>query len=155
MGLWSRLGTFATKIWDWARSQASPVTSAAEMAGLADVTVEPAELWREYRKAIRLEGTAESIAGTDPHGYIARGLYTESDIPWNRPYAYEVTISGRDLSTGRFTRTGRWITTSKELTPAEIMDEAIASFGRGGGSEQIDVSHISVTGAQYRAGEAF
>jgi len=155
MGLWSRLGTFATKIWDWARSQVSPVSSAQQVADLAEVDVEPQELWREYRKAIRLEGTAESIAGTDPGSYISHSLYTEADIPWNRPYAYEVTISGRDLATGRFTRTGRWITTSREATPAEIIDEAVSSFGRGGGSEQIDITHISVTGAQYRAGEAF
>jgi hypothetical protein len=155
MGLFDRLGSYARKIWDWAKGRIEPIASALGIAREAEVETEPVELWREYRKVIRLEDVSATIAGLDFEQYIPRGLYTESEIPWNRPFAYEVTISGRDLATGRFARTARMMTFSRELSIGEIMEEATSRFGATGAYPQMDVTHLSVTGAQVRAGDVF
>jgi len=152
-GIFSALGSFATKIWQSIRSVSQPIRTALGLAQQAGVDVETPALWREYRKAIRLEGKAEGIAGLDPSAYIPVDLWTESDIPWNRPYAYEVTMSGRDLATGRFARTSRVLTFSRQLTIDEVMEETENRFGREGAYPQIAVTHMSVTAAEHRPGQ--
>lgn len=153
MGLFKRLGSFGSRIWDTIKRVADPIRSAFDTARQADVSVSVTDIVREYRKAIKLEGLSAQIATLSEGDYIPAQLHQESEIPWNRPFAYEVTMSGRDLATGRFARTSRVLTFSRQMTVGEIEDEALGRFGGEGAYPQMDVTHVSVTAAEFRAGE--
>lgn len=153
MGLLASLGGFGRAIWNTIKSVAEPITTAFGLGRLAGVELSPVDLTREYRKVINLVGLSAQIAELEPDQYIPPELYQEAEIPWKRPYAYEVTISGRDLKTGQFTRTQRAMPFSRQLTIGEIEDQALAWFAAGGEYPQVDITHISVTSAEYRAGE--
>lgn len=152
-GLFSRLGSFGKKAWGWARRQVEPIASAIGLGRLVGIEVPEREAWREYRHVINLEETAERIASVPAESYIPHGLYVEARVPSNRPFAYEVTMSGRDLATGRFYRSERRMTFSRELAVEEIMEEAESRFGATGAYPQVAITHLSVTGAFTRPGE--
>jgi len=131
------------------------LTEALGLGRAAGVEVSPVDIQREYRKVIRLEGIAEQIASLDPDAYVPGQMWQEAPIPWKRPFTYEVTISGRDLLTGRFARERRSITSSDQQTVGEIMDEAERRWGKVGTDPQFDITHLSVTAAWLRPGEVF
>jgi len=145
-------GSYGSKIWEGIKSRARPIAEALNIGRETGRELAASDLQREYRKVIKLEGVSEKLAALDPDSYVPGQLWIESEIPWKRPYAYEVTISGRDLATGRFARTQRTLTFSRELTAEEVLQEAEQHFGREGAYPQMDITHLSLTGAFSRAG---
>jgi hypothetical protein len=155
MGLFKAVGSFGSRVWGTVKRAIEPIRAAFNVAREIGAEVTTGALLGEYRKVVKLEGIAEQIATLEPDQYITPQLYQEADIPWDKPFAYEVTMSGRDLATGRFARTDRVLTFSRQLTIQEIEEEALARFGSEGAYPQIDITHISVTAAQYREGEQY
>lgn len=153
--MFKAFGSFGSKIWESIKSAASPLTEALGLGRQAGIEVSPADVQREYRKVVRLEGISEQLATLDFDQYVPGQLWQEAPIPWKRPFTYQVTISGRDLLTGRFAREQRVITSSDQLTVAEVMDEAETRFGKVGTDPQFDITHLSVTAAWLRPGEVF
>lgn len=146
-------GSFGSKIWQGIKGRAKPIAEAIGIGRAAGREVSPIDLQREYRKVIKLEGISEQLATLDPGQYVPGQLWQESEIPWKHRFAYEVTISGRDLATGRFARTQRVLTFSRELLGSEVLEEATARFGSEGAYPQMDITHLSITGAFSRPGE--
>jgi hypothetical protein len=153
-GLFERLGSFAKKVYRGFQSGVEAVERAIGIGREVDIDVSPPDAYREWSHVVNLEGRSEQISNLEPNSMIPPDLYTEAEIPWNRPFAYEVTMSGRDLNTGRFARTERVITASRELTIAEIEELAMERFSGEGAYPQLDVTHLSVTGAETRPGES-
>ncbi len=153
MGLFKRFGSFATRIWQQIKTSVQPIADAVGIGRIAGVELEPYDLTREYRKIIRLEGLESQIANVGLEQTIPHNLYTEADMPWKRRFAYTVTMSGRDLQTGRFTRTDRTLTFSREMEVGEIMEAAENYFSSSGEYRQVDVTHMTVTGAETREGD--
>lgn len=146
-------GSFGSAIWQGIKGRAQPVVEALRIGREAEREVAAADVWREYRKIIKLEGISEQLATLAPGEYVPTQLWQESEIPWKQRFAYEVTISGRDIATGRFARTQRILTFSRELTAAEVLEESTVRFGKEGAYPQMDITHLSLTGAFSRAGE--
>jgi hypothetical protein len=155
MGLFRAVGSFGRRIWDTIKSVAEPIRAAFDVARQIGAEVEPAAILTEYRTVVRLEGIAEQLAQVGRDEYIPPDLYQESLIPWKTPYAYEVTASGRNIK-GKFARESRMMCFSRQMTIGELEDEYVNRFGIEGGSPQmIEITHLSVTGAEYRAGEEY
>jgi len=146
-------GSFGSRIWEGIKGRAQPIAEALRIGREAERDIDVSDVWREYRKVIKLEGISEQLAILEPDKYVPTQLWVESEIPWKQRYAYEVTISGRDIATGRFARTQRVLTFSRELTGAEVLEEATTRFGKEGAYPQMDITHLSLTGAFSRAGE--
>lgn len=128
------------------------------MADLAGVTAEPGALAREFRKLSRIEGLEAQILQVAESEYIPLNLYQVPEIPWDKPFSYQVTFYGRDLTTGRYARTDRWLTFSREMEVGEVLDVAGERFSagpdyRGSPTVRFDIMQMSVTGAELRAGE--
>jgi hypothetical protein len=87
-------------------------------------------------------------------------LHTTVNVPFNRPYAYTVTVSGRAVAGrigpggvkvgGRFTRDEFNITANRRLSPEEVEEIALRRFGAGGEYPLLSISRISVTAAMTR-----
>lgn len=146
-------GSFGSKIWSSIKSSLSPIRDALGFGEQAGVALDVGDLQREFRKVIRLEGIAEQLASLGPGDYVPQELYQEWSVPMNRPFAYEVTLSGRDLVTGRFARAKRRLTFSRQLTTGEIIEEAVTRFSGEGSAPQFSFTHLSVTAAWIRPGE--
>jgi len=153
MGLFRAFGSFGQRIWSAIRSSARPLAEALGLARAAEVEVEPYALIREYRHSVRLAGLQEQVASIGLSEYVPRNLYVEAELPWKHRFAYQVSMSGRDLATGRFARTERWLTFSREMEIGEIMEEASVRFSAEGLYPQIAVTHMNVIGAEIRPGE--
>ena len=87
-------------------------------------------------------------------------LYVPTDVPFNRPYAYTIVVSGRAVAGrigpggvhvgGRFTRDEFNITSNRMLSPEEVESIALRRFGAGGEYPLLSIDRMSVTGAMSR-----
>ena len=119
--------------------------------------MDPLVVAREFEQAARLEEQESLVANLPRTEVIADYLHIETDIPFNRPYAYTVTMSGRAVAGrigpggekigGRFTRDSFNITTNRRMTPDEVEAIALRRFGAGGKYPLLTVSRLSVTAA--------
>ena len=146
-------GSYGAKIWQGIKSRAQPIREALKIGRDTGRDLAASDLQREYRKVIKLEGVSEKLAALDPGSYVPGQLWTEAEIPMKRPFGYEVTISGRDLATGRYARTTRRLAFSRELTVEEVLEVADERFSTAGAYPQLDVTHLGRTGAFVRPGE--
>jgi len=153
MGFQALWGSFGQRALRFLRSVAEPILEAVHLGKVGGIEVTPETTYRELGRIYREEESAPLIAALSRGETVPGSLYTESDIPWKHPYAYEVEMYGRDVATGRFTHTGRILTFSRELTTGEVLDEAEARFGASGSYPQVDIKQMSLIGAYTRAGE--
>lgn len=152
-GLFNAVGSWAEKIWGTIRERPEPIREAHEVADLLGIEPAPYALVAEFRQVVGAEGLAQRIADVGLSEHIPQALYRERGIPWQDKFGYEVTISGRDLITGRYARDKRVVTFGHEATPGEIMEAATEWFAAEGEYPQFDITHMGVTGAWIRTGD--
>lgn len=153
MGFQALWGSFGQRALRVVAEAINPVLEAVGIGKIGGIEVTPAAAYEGLSRIAREEESAPLIAALGRGEAVPGALYTESDIPWKHPYAYEVEMYGRDVATGRFTHTGRILTFSRELTTGEVLDEAEARFGAGGAYPQVDIKQMSLIGAYTRPGE--
>ena len=153
MSFFDKLGSFGRKVWGAIQGLISPVSTAVEVGMEYDIPISPMEAYQELEYTHRMIDNEPLIASIPPDEYVPPNLYAQAEIPWNRPYAYEVGMYGYDLNTGEEVRVARVITSSDEMTIEEITGVALARFAAGGDYPQIDVLSVGVTGAEVRRGE--
>lgn len=78
-------------------------------------------------------------------------LWSYSDIPWKRPYAYTVSAYGRDLVTGEVTEQEFDLTSSAKLTIGEVQDMAKHRLDVTGISPIFEIWDVYVVNAWERA----
>lgn len=127
--------------------------SIAETVGIIkpvapEITITGAE--RDWGRVSLAESNEAIIADLPNEEYVPDELFTESEIPWKRQYAYTVAIYGRDLATGRFARQEYDLTTNRQLTIAEVKDMASSRIGKAGVSAIIDIFDVAVVNAWER-----
>jgi len=159
-GLLSALGSFGRKIISLVRETRQSIRTAIEYAPKQAGELDTGTVIREFTQVAKLE-EQESIIANLPHDETIPGyLHTTTDVPFNRPYAYTVTVSGRAVAGrvgpggekigGRFTRDEFNITASRQLSPEEIEEIALRRFGAGGEYPLLSINRISVTAAMSR-----
>lgn len=154
-GAESLLGGFGRKIISTVQRVGGTVSDAISAIARTGVQPEPLTVVREWYEERKYKDRVPAFGILAPEQAIPRDLYTEKQI-WGEPkFAYTVNFYGQDLATGRITSEDRYIWTSRELTKAEILDEAVSNMGREGGSPQFAVWNVQVTGAAIRAGDYF
>ena len=148
--LWGGLGRAALKL---ARTLVNPIKELLHLGEVGGIELEPTKLYQELSRLDREDRAAPRIAVLGRDDYIPAALHTEADIPWKRPYAYEVEMYGRDVKTGRFTHVSRAMPYSHELTIGEIEDDMDRLFGGEGEYPQVAIERMSVVAAFTRSGE--
>jgi len=158
--LFRSLGNFASKIISTIRETGASIAQAIGIARPLAPTVTEQDVIRDVGTVTRLK-EKESLIADLPRGQVIPDyLYTSTEIPFKRPFAYTVTIQGRALAGrtgeggvkigGQFVRDEFNITASRELTPEEIIDEAFARFGASGAYPLVSIRTIAVTAAMKR-----
>ena len=152
-GLEGFLGSFGRAILSGLQSIGSSIADAnglGRQAGLSPIPEIVAAEWGQ----VKVAGERESqFASLRPWESPQHDWFEESDIPWNRPFAYKVAVYGRDLATGRFSHQEYDVTVSRELTVEEITNETRARLGSGGQSPAMEMFDVKLIGASKRAGE--
>lgn len=159
-GLFATLGSYGRRIIQTVRETGRSIAEAIGLAPKQAVDIETPAVIREFSQVARL-GEQESIIVDLPRqDVIPDYLHTAIDIPFNRPYAYTVTVSGRALAGrvgpggekigGRFTRDEFNITSNRRLSPEEVEAIAIRRFGAGGEYPLLSIDRMSVTAAMVR-----
>jgi len=149
-GLLGRLGSWGKGIIQAAiktgRSIAQVVGFAQEIA--PEIT--PAAVESEWGHVSQSEAAEALILDLPDNEYVPDRLHSVADVPFTRPYAYTVSIYGRDITTGRFARQDYDLTTSRKLTIGEVKDMASQRIGKTGVSALIDIFSMEVSNAWIR-----
>ena len=153
MSFFRSWGSFASKVWDRLRESLSPIADAIQFGRQVGVEISPAQAQRELSHVYSGIEHAQDIAQLSTADYIPDDWYTDAEVPWRRPFAYNVEFYGRDLQTGRYAHTNRVLTFSRPLTIEEIEEEARANFGETGKYPQLAIMQMGVTEAYVRSGE--
>jgi len=154
-GLGGALGSFGRSIIQRAQDAGQGIAHVLGLAREAEAIVSPAIVQREWGEVGLATGRQEEFGALSATEQVPHSWFEESEIPWDKPYAYKVAIYGRDLATGRFTRQELDITVSRELTVEEALDETRIRVGISGTSPAFDVFSVSLVGASKRSGEAW
>jgi hypothetical protein len=159
-GLFATLGSYGKRIIQTVRETGRSIAEAIGLAPKQARGIEPAAVAREFIQVARTTERADVIARLPRADVIPDYLHTASDIPFNRPYAYTVTVSGRALAGrvgpggvkigGRFTRDEFNITSNRRLSPEEVEEIALRRFGAGGEYPLLSIDRMSVSGAMVR-----
>lgn len=159
-GLFATLGSYGRRIVQAVRQTGRSIAEAVGLAPKQAVDIEPSAVVREFSQVARLE-EQESIIVNLPRQYVIPDyLHSAIDIPFNRPYAYTITVSGRAVAGrigpggekvgGRFTRDEFNITSNRRLSPDEAEAIALRRFGAGGEYPLLSIDRMSVTAAMVR-----
>lgn len=105
---------------------------------------------RDWGHVTRSEEASPAILDLPDAEYVPDRLHSITDIPFKRPWAYTVSIYGRDIATGRFARQDYDLTTSRKLTIGEVKDMAANRIGKTGVSALIDIFDVQVSNAWVR-----
>lgn len=158
-GIFQRLGSFAKGI--ITRVVATGRTIGETVGFLKPLvpTVTESEVAAYYGRVRVEESLKGPILDLNPRTIIPESLHTATDIPFKRPYAYKVVVSGRYLAGqvrdgvkvgGRFAHEEWDLTTNRQLTKEEIEDMARSRLGKVGGSPIMEIASIAVVAAYYR-----
>jgi hypothetical protein len=159
-GILERLGSFGRRIIDVVRETGRSIADAIAIARpIAPEVTEP-DVLRDWGKVTRITERESLVASLPKDQAIPDYLYTTSDVPFKRPYAYTVTIQGRAVAGregpggikigGRFVRDEFNVTASRPLTPEEVEEEAMRRFGAAGAYPLVSIRTLSVTAAMKR-----
>ncbi len=151
-GLESFLGTFGRGIISGLQAIGGSIADAIGLGREAGVNPALEALTHEWGQVEIAHGREPDFATLRPYETVPRDWFETSDIPWNRPFAYKVSVYGRDLESGRFTSQEFDITVSRELTIDEVENETIARLGATGQSPIIEMFKVKVIGAQVSGG---
>lgn len=149
-GILKRLGSWGTSI---IKAAIKTGRTIAETVGILK-PVKPAftvtDAPRDWGRVSRSEDASPQIAALKDASMVPEALFSTTDIPWARKYAYTVSIFGRDLATGRFARQDYDMTTSRQLSIGEVKEMAGSRIGKAGISALIDIFDIEVSNAWTR-----
>lgn len=159
-GLLSTLGSFGKRILETVRETGLSIRQAIGLAPKQARDITPSAVLDDLIQVARLPEKAEVIRTLPRADPIPNYLHDATNIPFNRPYAYEITASGRSVAGrvgaggekvgGRFTRDSFNITANRELSQEEIEEIALRRFGAGGKYPLLVIERMSVTGAMIR-----
>lgn len=159
-GLLERLGDFGRSIIQTIRQTGRSIAEAIQLAPKQAGDIEPSIVAQEFSQVARITDLGSQIADLPRTNPIPDFMHTTTDIPFKRPFAYTVTVSGRAVAGrigpggvpvgGRFTRDEFNITSNRQLTPEEVENIALRRFGAGGEYPLLSIQRISVTGAMTR-----
>lgn len=152
-GLGNIFGSFASKIISGLQSIGGSIADALHLGRSAGASPVLETVEREWAQAAQAKSAEPSFGGLRPFEFVPHEMFTESEMPWDKPFAYKVNLYGRDINTGRFTSQDFDITVSREMTIDEIENETIARIGATGESPAIEIFKARVIGASKRAGE--
>lgn len=159
-GLLETLGSFGQSIISFIRETGQGIREAIGLAPRQAGIVEPASVLREFTQVARAQEVAPLFVDLPRTEPIPDYLYGTTDVPFNRPYAYTVTVSGRALAGrkgpggvpigGQFVRDEFNITSNRQLSPEEVEAIALRRFGAGGEYPLLSIDRMSVTAAYAR-----
>ena len=159
-GILATLGSFGRRIIQIVRTTGQGIKEAIGLAPKQAGELDPVVVAREFTQAARLEERESIIANLPRSEVIPDYQHIATDIPFNREYAYTVTVSGRAVAGrigpggvkvgGRFTRDEFNITASRRLSPEEVEEIALRRFGASGEYPLLSITNMSVTAAMTR-----
>lgn len=159
-GLFGSLGSFGRRIIQVVRETGRSIGEAIGLAPRQAEAIDTGTVIREFEQVAHIEEQQAAVAGWARDEVIPDYLHTTVDIPFNRPYAYTVTASGRALAGrigpggkkigGQFVRDEWNLTFSRRMSPEEIEAIALRRFGAGGEYPLLSINRISVTAAMSR-----
>lgn len=159
-GLFEKLGSFGRRVISIIRETGRSISEAVRFARPISPEITLPGAARDFGTVSRLEELARPVAAVHPRSVIPDYLHVPTAIPFNRDYAYTITIQGRAVAGrigpggvkvgGRFTRDEFNITSNRQLTPNEAIDIATGRFGAGGTYALVSIRNISVTAAFSR-----
>lgn len=153
MGFFKKLGSFASAVWDKIKGGVSPVQEAVDFGEQFGFDISPISAYGELSNIRRQDDLAPFVASILPEDYIPEEYYSESNIPWNRPFAYNVEFYGVNIDTGEIEQTERVLTYSRPVPVETILSDAEQRFGADGDYPQIDIMEMGVTAAMTRPDE--
>lgn len=161
-GIFSRLGSFAKgiikRVVETGRSIAETVGFLKPMVP----TVTPSEVASAYGRVAVEEKFKGDILELNPRTVIPDSLYTPTDIPFKRPYAYKAIVFGRYIAGtiragkkvgGQFAHEEYDLPASRPLTKEEAEDMARGRIGKQGGSPIMEVFSVEIVAAYSREEE--
>jgi len=151
--LGATLGSFGRSIISRVQKAAGTILDVLGITREVGIDISVPEVTREWGQVSIAGERQEQFSALGPHQGVPVDWFEESEIPWDKPLAYKVSVYGRDLATGRFTRQELDITVSRPLTSEEALDEAAVRVGIEGTSPTFNIFSISLIGASRRAGE--
>lgn len=159
-GILERFGSWGRSIIASIREQGRSILEAVRLVQPIAPEVSYQDAVKDFGQVTRIDEKQSIIQGLAPDQVIPDYLHEPVDIPFNRPYAYTVTIQGRAVAGrigpggkkigGQFTRDEFNITSNIQLTPAQIEQIAIRRFGAAGEYPLVSIRNISVTAAMTR-----
>ena len=149
-GILERLGSWGKSV---ITSAIKTGRTIAETVGILkpiepDFVVTDAE--RDWGRVSQSEDVSPQIAALKDASMVPDALFSTTDIPWARKFAYTVSVFGRDLATGRFARQDYDLTTSRQLSIGEVKEMAASRIGKAGISALIDIFDMEVSNAWIR-----
>lgn len=146
-GIWQRLGGFGTKVIESALQIGRSLGETLRIIKPVAPEIEPMAAARDWGHVQTSDALEPAITALRPDEFVPRDLFVTSEIPWKDKYAYQVTVYGRDLITGRFTRQKFDMTVNTEMSVQGVIDETKSRFGSQGASPILEVFDVAVTGA--------
>jgi len=156
--LFEKLGALAANVFSSIRETGQSLVEAINFWRPRTEGVSLADVESEYGRVKVSEGQRDILALVDSNTVIPRSLHDPAPMNFKREFTYTVSMYGRGIAGradgkgGQFVHDERYITTSREMTPAEILDIAKRRFGPGGTTDPIiDVYSMTVTQAYVRS----
>ncbi len=149
-GLLARLGSWGKGIISTAIQTGRTIAQVVGFAKEIAPEITPAAVESEWGHVSRSEQAEALVLDLPDNEYVPDRLHSTTDIPFKRPYAYTVSIYGRELATGRFARQDYDLPASRKLTISEIKDMARQRIGKKGTTEIIDIFNMEVSNAWIR-----
>ena len=149
-GILERFGGWGTRVIQTAISLGRSIAETVGFVRPLAPEVTEAAVTREWGHVSQSQKAEAYILDLPDNEYVPDSLHSIADVPFSRPFAYTVSIYGRDLATGRFARQDYDLTTSRKLTVGEIKDMAGQRIGKTGVSALIDIFSIAVSNAWVR-----
>jgi len=155
-GLFESLGALAAKVFKTIRETGSSIINAVQFWRTPTRPIDLATTEREYGKVSVAAGQRDILAQVDANLVIPRSLHDPAPLNFKREFTYTVSMYGRgvagrpDGKGGQFVRDEFYITTSRAMTPDEVMKIAQARFGKGGAYAMTDIFSMNLTQAYVR-----
>lgn len=155
-GIWSKLGALASQVFKTVRETSQTLAEAITFWKPHTEGVSVSEAEREYGQVSISEGQKDILAQVDANLTIPRSLHDPAPLNFKREFTYTVSIYGRgvagrpDGKGGQFVHDEFYITTSRAMTPAEVMSIATERFGKYGAYAMLDIFSMNLSNAYIR-----
>lgn len=149
-GILERFGSWGKRVVQTAIETGRTIAQTVGFVRPLAPEITPAAVASEWGHVSQSEQAEAAILDLPDNEYVPDRLHSVADVPFTRPYAYTVSIYGRDIATGRFARQDYDLTTSRKLTIGEVKDMAAQRIGKTGVSALIDIFSMAVSNAWVR-----